>query len=301
MLLKNKKMAVHNLLSVIQEKVYKAKDLGVASRTIYHWKTEGLLFNSHNDIEKNMMTRFSLSEYFWIRVIQNCRDYGMSIKDVKFNIISKVRSYDEVLEEKHKEIIKNVRESLKEESEQNIQKEIANTLKYLKYVNLENERERNHFQEVLGAVLFHRKPSGILIYNEGKIETDIYIENEEIVSQLTMKKFTKNHLYISFDSIFVELGLSDHFKQSELLSNDEISSIEYIREVIKSEESKSLNINLKNSSIKSIITELNKPKGRKEIEEYKRRFGNNLNYKTNMYDGKPNLFDFHYTRSFDTE
>ena len=293
-----------DISSIITQKHYKAKDLEVPPRTIHHWKNEGLLFEEHLNVEKNKMMKFSLSEYFWIRIIQKCRDFGMSInqiKDVKFNIISKVRSYDDLLEEKHKEIIKNVRESLKDESEQNIQKEIANTLKYLKYVELENEKERNHFQEVLEAVLFHRKPSGILIYNEGKIETDIYIENEEIVSQCTMKKFTKNHFYISFDSIFVELGLSDHFKQSELLSNDEISSIEYIREVIKSEESKSLNINLKNSSIKSIITELNKPKGRKEIEEYKRRFGNNLNYKTNMYNGKTNLFDFHYTRNFDTK
>ena len=74
-----------------------------------------------------------------------------------------------------------------------------------------------------------------------------------------------------------------------------------LREVIKSDESKSLDINLKNSSIKSIRIKLNEPKGRKEIEEYKRRFGNNLNYKTNMYDGKTNLFDFHYTRSFDKE
>ncbi|MBN97349.1 MAG: hypothetical protein CMC56_05510 [Flavobacteriaceae bacterium] len=115
-----------------------------------------------------------------------------------------------------------------------------------------------------------------------------------------MKKFTKNHLYISFDSIFVELGLSDHFKQSELLSEDEISSIQYIREVIKSDESKSLNIELKESSIKFIRTKLNTPKGQKEIEEYKKRFGNDLNYKTNMFNGKINLFDFHYTRSFDT-
>ena len=181
-----------DISSIITQKHYKAKDLEVPPRTIHHWKNEGLLFDEHLNVEKNKMMKFSLSEYFWIRIIQKCRDFGMSInqiKDVKFNIISKVRSYDELLEKKHKEIIKNVRESLKDESEQNIQKEIANTLKYLKYVDLENEKERNHFQEVLEAVLFHRKPSGILIYNEGKIETDIYIENEEIVSQFTMKIF----------------------------------------------------------------------------------------------------------------
>ena len=163
-------MDVHNLLPIIQEKVHNAKDLGVASRTIYHWKIKGLLFDSHNDIEKNMMTRFSLSEYFWIRVIQNCRDFGMSIdhiRIVKAKIIDKVRSFDN-LEEKYKPLIKGVREMHKGKSEEFIQGKIDSTIKYFNYVE---DKGRNDFEEVLFAVLYNRKPSGILIFNnEGEIK-----------------------------------------------------------------------------------------------------------------------------------
>ena len=66
-----------DISSIITQKLYKAKDLEVSPRTIYHWKNEGLLFEEHLNVEKNKMMKFSLSEYFWIRVIQNCRDYGM--------------------------------------------------------------------------------------------------------------------------------------------------------------------------------------------------------------------------------
>lgn len=286
---------------IMAERVYKVKETEVPTRTIHHWKNEGLLFEEHKKTEKNLMMKFSLSEYFWIKLIQKCRDFGLSInqiKKVKEDIIDKVKSYDEKLEEKHQEIIRGIRESFKGQSEEKIQKEISETLKYLKYVDLKVEEERNHFKEVLEAVLIHRKPCGILIYNDGEIQTDIYIESGGIANSDMMKKFLRTHLYVSFDSIFVELGLSKHFKQTELLSNEEISSIEYIQSAIKYERSKNIEIQLKDSSIKSIKTALENPKGNKEVEEYKRRFGDNLNYRTNIYKGKPNLFDFYYTKNF---
>ncbi len=294
-------MSSIDIKSVMTDKVYKVKDLQVPTRTIHHWKNEELLFEEHKKTEKNLMMKFSLSEYFWIKVIQKCRDFGLSInqiKKIKKDIIDIVKSYDEKLEEKHQEIIRNIRESFKGQSEEKIQKEISDTLKYLKYIDLKVEEERNHFKEVLEAVLIHRKQCGILIYNDDIIQTDIYIESDGITKSDMAKKFLRDHLYISFDSIFVELGLSNHFKHTELLSNEEILSIEYIQSAIKYKKSKNIEIQLKDSSIKSIRTALETPKGIKEAEEYKIRFGDNLNYRTNMYKGKPNLYDFYYTKNF---
>ena len=289
-------MDVHNLLPIIQEKVYNAKDLGVASRTIYHWKTEGLLFNSHNDIEKNMMTRFSLSEYFWIRVIQNCRDYGMSlnqIKNVKAKVIDKVRSFDN-LEEKYKLLIKDVREMNKDKSEEFIQEKIDSTLRYYNYVE---DKTRNDFDEVLFAVLYNRKPSGILIFNnEGEINTDIYIESDD--DNKNIKRFYNSHLYISFDEIFVELGLSDHFKQKELLNDDEKESIKIILWAIRSDDTNKIEIRKKSNTLKTIKVGLKEPKSNEETENYKKRLGSNLEFKTKMFRGTNNLFDFHYTINF---
>lgn len=289
-------MDVHNLLPIIQEKVYNAKDLGVASRTIYHWKTKGLLFDSHNDIEKNMMTRFSLSEYFWIRVIQNCRDFGMSIdhiRIVKAKIIDKVRSFDN-LEEKYKSLIKSVREMNKDKSEEFIQEEIDSTLRYYNYVE---DKTRNDFDEVLFAVLYNRKPSGILIFNnEGEISTDIFIESDD--GNKNIRRFYNSHLYISFDEIFVELGLSDHFKQKELLNDDEKESIKIILWAIMSDDTNKIEIRKKSNSLKTIKVGLKDPKSNDETENYKKRLGSNLEFKTKMFQGKHNLFDFHYTRNF---
>lgn len=290
-----------DIKSIITEKVYKVKDIEVSTRTIHHWKKEGLLFEEQVKTEKNLMMKFSLSEYFWIKVIQKCRDFGLSInqiKKIKEDIVDKVKSYDEKLEEKHKEIIRGIKELSKGQSEEKIKKEISETLKYLKYVDLKVEEERNHFKEVLEAVLIHRKLCGILIYNDGEIQTDIYIESGGITNSDMIKKFLRTHLYISFDSIFVELGLSNHFKQTELLSTEEISSIEYIQTAIKYKKSTNIEIQLKNSSVKSIRTSLEKPKDVKETEEYKKQYGDNLNYRTNIYNGKHTLFDFYYTKNF---
>lgn len=294
-------MSIEDITSIMTEKVYKVKDTEVPTRTIHYWKNEKLLFEEHEKADKHLMMKFSLSEFFWIKVIQKCRDFGLSInqiKKVKSDIIDKVKSYDENLDNKHQEIIKSIRESLKGEPEQKIQKEITEALKYLKYVDFKIEEERNHFKEVLEAVLIHRKPCGILIYNDSEIETDIFIENGGVTNNDMLKKFLRTHLYISFDSIFVELGLSNIFKQRELLSNEEISSIEYIQSAIKHKKSKNVEIELKDSSIKSIKIALENPNGNKEVEEYKRQYGNNLNYRTSIYKGKHNLFDFYYKKNF---
>jgi len=289
-------MDVHNLLPIIQEKVYSAKDLGVASRTIYHWKTEGLLFNPHNDIEKNMMMRFSLSEYFWIRVIQNCRDYGMSlnqIKNVKAKIIDKVRSFDN-LEEKYKPLIKGVREMHKGKSEEFIQGKIDSTIKYFNYVE---DKGRNDFEEVLFAVLYNRKPSGILIFNnEGEINTDIYIESDD--GNKNIRRFYNSHLYISFDEIFVKLGLSDHFKQKKILSDDEEESIKIVRNAMINNEVTKIEVNKKNNTLKNLRLGLKYTKDNKKIENYKKKLGSDLEYKTHMHNGKLNLFDFHFKINF---
>ena len=289
-------MDVHNLLPIIQEKVYSAKDLGVASRTIYHWKTEGLLFNSHNDIEKNMMMRFSLSEYFWIRVIQNCRDYGMSlnqIKNLKAKIIDKVRSFDN-LEEKYKPLIKGVREMHKGKSEEFIQGKIDSTIKYFNYVE---DKGRNDFEEVLFAVLYNLKPSGILIFNnEGEINTDIYIESDD--GNKNIRRFYNSHLYISFDEIFVKLGLSDHFKQKKILSDDEEESIKIIRNAMSNNEVTKIEVNKKNNTLKNLRLGLKYTKDNKKIENYKKKLGSDLEYKTHMHNGKLNLFDFHFKINF---
>jgi len=290
-------MDVHNLLPIIQEEVYSAKHLGVTSRTIFHWKTQGLLFNSHNDIEKNMMMRFSLSEYFWIRVIQNCRDYGMSlnqIKNVKAKIIDKVRSFDN-LEEKYKPLIKGVREMYKGKSEEFIRGKIDSTIKYFNYVE---DKGRNDFEEVLFAVLYNRKPSGILIFNdEGEINTDIYIESDD--SNKNIRRFYKSHLYISFDEIFVKLGLSDHFKQKKILSDDEEKSIKIIRNAMSNDEVIKIEVNKKNNTLKNLRLGLKYTKDNKKIENYKKKLGSDLQYKTHMCKGKKhNLFDFHFKINF---
>ena len=43
---------------------------------------------------------------------------------------------------------------------------------------------------------------------------------------------------------------------------------------------------------------LKDPKSNEETENYKKRLGSNLEFKTKIFKGKHNLFDFHYTRNF---
>jgi DNA-binding transcriptional MerR regulator len=293
----------YEVMSLIQEKDYKAKDLGVSSRTIFNWKEKKLLFDIHDDKEKNTMLKFNLAEYFWIKVIQQCREYGMSLEEIKViktQIIDIVRSYDiEIkLEEKYKLMIKDVRDSHKGKSKKFIQEQVGNILKYLGVVEQEVENKRSHFQEVLNAVILNRKPSGLLIFKNGKeIGIDIYIESNKIDCKSKFL-FYRSHLYISFDKIFVELGLSDHFKQKQLLTDEEVNSINIITQAIKSKRTDAVLIEKKVDKLKSIKIKLKLPKNNKEVEEYKMKLGKNLDYKTQMFNGKMNLFDFYFTINF---
>jgi DNA-binding transcriptional MerR regulator len=284
-----KPLTTNELMPYIQDKVYKASEIGVPARTIHHWKNEGILFESSSETEKNKMLKFSLAEYFWIKTIMKCRDYGLQLKDIKKikeDITKIVHSYDDTRAIENV-LLKDVRSSLKGKSKEKVDAEIEGARKYIHHVQITN---RNVFEEVLFAVLYNKVHSGLLIFKNGNdIQTEIYIHNPNEIG-----RFYQAHLYISFDSIFCELGLTNHFKQPQLLSKNEKRSIHILKTLLQSDKAKKIIVEKKNNSVHKIGTALKEPANRKEVEEYKRRLGKNLKYQTTIYDGEMNLFDFHY-------
>ncbi len=53
----------YELLTIKENKLYKVKELGIPSRTIFHWKEKNLLFEMPEKKEKNTMLTFSLCPF----------------------------------------------------------------------------------------------------------------------------------------------------------------------------------------------------------------------------------------------
>lgn len=65
---------------LVRKSRYKRKDLGVEARVLNHWEKMGLLISENPN---GAMYYFSLSEAFWIKIIQKLRAYNLPLDHIK--------------------------------------------------------------------------------------------------------------------------------------------------------------------------------------------------------------------------
>jgi len=69
------------LLVSICQKRYSAKDLGISYRRINSWQSERLIEDFREDDQK--WRKFSFVDYIWIRIVDDLRNYGLSIPIIR--------------------------------------------------------------------------------------------------------------------------------------------------------------------------------------------------------------------------
>lgn len=280
---------------LLAKKVYDVKDTGEAARNIHHWKNEGLLLNNDNlkvDL-KNKKLLFNLTEYFWIKTIQQCRKYGLSIKDIK-KIKEDVEqfisnSYTEETAKTTLEVItKKVNEDFRDESEDFKRGAIDQAMKYAEQQSIPN----SGIESIVESIIRNREQSGLVIIKDSNdLQTIVYIKVEGVTDFIPETLMTTSHFYISFDEIFFELGISEHFKHSEILTQDERNTIKEYSEFLNSPDAKSVTSvkNKDNRETKVKLKHINDPK---RIEEYKMKYGEDFSWRSRHHNGKSNFFDF---------
>jgi len=279
---------------LLANKVYDVKDTGEAARNIHHWKNEGLLLNNDNlkvDL-KNKKLLFNLTEYFWIKTIQQFRRYGLSIKDIKKIKLDIEKYISNSFTQNNEKIIlevitKKVNEELKDESEEFRRGAISQALKNAKEMN-----PKSGIESIIESIINHRSESGLFIKKDlNELHTIVYIKVDGITDSVAGTFMSTSHFYISFDEIFFELGISDHFKHSEILSQDERNTIKEYSNFLNSKNVKSVtSVNNKGKiETKVKLKHINDPK---EIEMYKMKYGEDFSWRSKKHNGKSNFFDF---------
>jgi len=286
---------INKIEKTISTPTFSVKQLNIAPRTIHHWKEKDLLFDVHKDDEKNKKMLFSISEYFWIRTIQKCRTFGVSIEDIKGiknDIINCMRSMDE--KETKDIIIDNIQKvasGILEDLTESEKDDVIKQFKELKYDDLIGH-QFNEFEHLLLAVLVHRKEAGIyIILANGKVKSSPYIYDIDFNNNIRDHFLNKSHIYISYMEILRELGMNNYLPENSILTDFEEKSLEIINE-LRTGKIKEVQLSIdQDGKVKSGKLSLKNPINKEEAQEYDRKYVSLKSSKSTYY-GEVNFFDF---------
>ena len=221
------------LLPILKEEKYTAKDIGLSSRNVSHWRGKGLLFKSSDEKIAKTTFKFPLSEAIWIRVMQYLRNFGLSISDlleVKTQIFEGLslpnidNNKDLWMDKLKEELIK------RGESGDKVETFMAKIhTQGLQGMFEELDVKYNPFEFLLIEALLNRVECGILVL--GGITKDVTIWFDGIQEEYPEFNgiLQKTHIYISFKQIFNELALEGVIKDDKLISYKELQILESLK------------------------------------------------------------------------
>lgn len=287
---------------LIEQRVYAVADTGETARNIHHWKKEGLLLNNDNysSETKNKKLLFNLTEYFWIKTIQQCRQYGLSIKHIK-KVKHDVEQYlnfsftGEVEKVALEVVAKKINEDFADKSDEFK----SGALKWAKAEAKEKKIDRSGIETIVRTIISSGSQSGLVIFiDSGVVTTMVYIEVDGITNFIPETLMTTSHFYISFNDIFDELGLSDHFKPPEILTQKKRNVIKLHTDFMNSHDVKSVtSVNLKDSVETKV--EFKHIEDSEKIERFKMKYGDGFSWRNRSHKGKSNFFEFKYNKKHD--
>lgn len=217
-----------NPIEFMREKKFTLKDFNFSPRVANHWIEKGLIANDHQAGKK---IKLSLSEAFWLKLVDQLRSFNVSLESIK-RIKSDFfdRSY-------------NVFEGLTKQ-------QITEQLMQLKLVNPQNltffdldqyllelsKIQLNDFELMIQSILIERIPfflifdtkSNFILLKEGQFS------NESEAFQMEYEQITRrSHIRISMNNVleeFVEsFGPLNSFERVPILTKQESEVVQLMR------------------------------------------------------------------------
>ena len=216
---------------------YSTADLGVPSRVMTHWKKTGIL----NTQEGREWVRLTVLDYFWVKVIEDLRSFGMSLQTIKkvkdqlFETIGVSEFLDELGEfdkqklDKHNEFLfKDV--DLKDVLDE-IQEKDPDFIKHLKQWDVPM------FHNMVIDLLTKNRNYAFLITNDGHVEVLGEIEDQYdklksglSIEQVIAKMNNQPFVLISLRKYFLELiSSSELYRKIEEVNPFEDVELEVLR------------------------------------------------------------------------
>jgi len=290
----NKIVEFDRIIELMDESVYDVKDTGETARNIHHWKKEGLLLNNEDFTadKKNKKLLFNLTEYFWIKTIQQLRKFGLPIKSI-MKVKSDLENYvgthftDEIFIDIEKGLVKEFKKEYPNESDDYRRAGVEFAIKALR-----EQKKVEGFEFIIQTLIATKKEVGlILLLMDDEIETHVYINYEGITNSSPELLMRMTHFYISFIDIFDELGLSNHLKHPEILSQEQRDRIKTHSDFVSSKKVKSVHTTNSKDCTETRV-ELRHIDDPKIIEGYKLKYGKDFTYRNGEHQGKGHKSDF---------
>lgn len=220
-----------NLDNTLSEPRFLISELGVTARDATYWDKQGILPEMKGTGARR---KYDLVQSVWIKLIQQMRDFGISIsviKNLKDKLLQPSFSFAELLKNpKGLEVLRTVAktEGTEKEFEQLLQSG-----------ELEKNLEGKHFDlftTLVKTVVVFRKSISILVSVEGDfIPYSLELHSDLVkTDQGVTEVFNIPHISLSLSSAYSQLindwSAKPFFGMVSMLSNKELEALEAIRE-----------------------------------------------------------------------
>lgn len=217
-----------NPVEFMREKKFTLKDFNFSPRVANHWIEKGLIANDHQAGKK---IKLSLSEAFWLKLVDQLRSFNVSLESIK-------RIKSDFFDRNY-----NVFEGLTKQqiTEQLMQLKLVNP-QNLKFFDLDqyllelSKIQLNDFELMIQSILIERIPfflifdtkSNFILLKEGQFS------NESEAFQMEYEQITRrSHIRISMNNVleeFVEsFGPLNSFERVPILTKQESEVVQLMR------------------------------------------------------------------------
>ncbi|MEN9303978.1 MAG: hypothetical protein RL264_2407 [Bacteroidota bacterium] len=70
---------IDRYFSKITERKSNLSISGISTRNYFHWKSQGLITESEENVEKRSWVKLNVLDFVWLRIIQNAREFGIGL------------------------------------------------------------------------------------------------------------------------------------------------------------------------------------------------------------------------------
>lgn len=234
-------------LELIRSAKYRGKKLKIQARNLNHWDKMDLLLNKN---KTGAWYVFSLTEAFWLKIVQKLRAYNLPIEIIK-HLKNHLTNYAEINDEL--KIDDNVAEAILVQNKSFSKKDVYNLFKSNDFQNFLKNLGPTHLECLLLDIIVTRSNYRILL-NE---KSEIYFYNQEkIIEDLEERKIINDildntHINISLFEIIKDLvddiGEDECSEYQNILTKDEAM----VLKLLKQEDISKIEINFNDKTKKA--------------------------------------------------
>lgn len=234
-------------LELIRSAKYRGKKLNIPARNLNHWDKMDLLLNKN---KTGAWYVFSLTEAFWLKIVQKLRAYNLPIEIIK-HLKNHLTNYVVINDEL--KIDDNVAEAILVQNKSFSKKDIYNLIKSNDFQKILKNLRPNHLECLLLDIIVTRSNYRILL-NE-KLEINFY-NQEKIIEDLEERKIINDildntHINISLFEIIKDLvddiGEDECSEYQNILTKDEAM----VLKLLKQEDISKIEINFNDKTKKA--------------------------------------------------